>query len=303
MKRALLLISFLAAGAIQLLAQQDPHYSQYMFNGLVLNPAYAGSREQVSINALYRRQWAGLDGAPTTQSLSVHGPSRNLRHGFGLSLFNDAIGATRQMNVSATYAFRIAMGEKAHLALGLQGSLLNYRADFASIKLKDPNDPAYTNENINLLLPNAGAGIYFNTQSFYAGVSVPHLFNHNLTDDASDAVQSLHVQGTAGVILKVSDQVKFKPSTMIKYVPGAPVTLDLNANFLFADRFWLGAGYRRGESVVGMVEWWITKQLRLGYAYDYLLNDLNKVSNGSHEIMLGFDFSFDKRKMVSPRYF
>lgn len=293
----------MAAGTFSAFAQQDPHYSQYMFNGLVLNPAYAGSRDQVSSNLLYRRQWTGISGAPTTYSASVHGPSRNLRHGFGLSFYNDAIGVTKETNVSVTYAYRIPMGENAHLAFGLQGSLMSYKADFTKIKLGDPNDPAYLNQNISLLLPNAGAGIYFNTNRFYAGVAIPHLINQNLTDGNTDAMQALHLTGTAGVVLGITDDVKFKPSTMIKYVPGAPLTFDLNGNFIFSDRFGVGAGYRHGESVIGMAEWWVTRQLRLGYAYDYLLNDLSKVSNGSHEIMLGFDFNFDKRKHVSPRYF
>lgn len=292
-------------------AQQDPQYSQYMFNGLVINPAYAGSRGFFSATLLAREQWMGLEGAPSTQSFSFHGTSRNRRNGYGFSLVNDKIGVTNNLNLNAAYALRILLGENSAISLGLQGSMTNYRANFNDVRLDygaDPQitDPAFTGNEINRWLPNAGAGVYFQTPNFYLGASTPRIIQHDLTQNngsGSIAKQSPHYFFTTGAMFRLGDNVQLRPSVMAKYQPAAPWQFDLNVHFLFAERLWLGASYRTEDALIFMAELQITKQFRIGYAYDMTTSELSDYNNGSHEFMLGFDFDFEKSKMVSPRYF
>lgn len=281
--------------------QQDPQYSQYMFNGLALNPAYAGSREMLSTTLLYRTQWLQMDGAPTTQTFSAHLPTTDLRHGFGLNLINDEIAVTRNMNAALSYAYRIPMNNDAVLSFGIQGVINQYSHNLDQVRLNNSNDNAFTGNTTSLLQPNAGAGVYWKAKKWYAGASVPYLIPSNLT--GISAQKSMHVLGTAGCIIGLGSSVKFKPSTMVKYVPGAPVSVDLNGSFLFKEVVWVGASYRVQDALVFMVEFWPTPYLRIGYAYDKTLSELKAYNTGSHEVMLGFDLNFAKKNIVSPRYF
>ncbi|MEY3443262.1 MAG: hypothetical protein RLZZ519_1543, partial [Bacteroidota bacterium] len=234
-------------------AQQDPMYSQYMFNHQVLNPAYAGSWGYLTSTLIYRKQWVGMNGAPETQSFAMHLPSKNDRHGFGIGFVGDQIGVTRTTGFSAAYAYRIHLGENARLALGLQGSLDNYRANFGEVRTGstiDPNlnapDPAFSGNSVNLWLPNAGAGVYFHTKRFFAGASTPRLVLHDLNSNntASIAHLSRHFFFTTGLVLGREESfLKFKPSILMKMSPAAPVQFDFNAHFLLGDRLWLGASY------------------------------------------------------------
>jgi type IX secretion system PorP/SprF family membrane protein len=312
MKRYILLLIFATGLGCGLYAQQDAMYSQYMFNHLALNPAYAGKDGFLTGVLLFRKQWVGLDGAPSTASFAMHAPSRNDRHGYGLQLVNDEIGVTRNTTLNLNYAFRIHMGENAVLALGLLGSLTNYNADFNSVRTGsdiDPAngiDPAFNGNNINLMIPNAGAGLFFHTKRFYLGASAPRLIEQHLSDKgtSSEALQSRHYFATTGLVIGADHAaVKFRPSILAKYQPAAPIQFDFNAHFLFADKFWLGASYRTRDAVVFMAELNLSTWLRLGYAYDYSITDLSNFTTGSHEFMLGFDLNFNKRAMISPRYF
>ncbi|MFM2376811.1 MAG: hypothetical protein RLZZ165_1908 [Bacteroidota bacterium] len=294
-------------------AQQDPMYSQYMFNQQVLNPAYAGSWGYLTSTMIYRKQWVGINGAPQTGSFSFHAPSKNDQHGFGLSFVNDRIGITQTNGLSAAYAFRIHLGEHARLALGLQGSLDNYRANFGSVRTGstiDPSsvglDPSFNGNSINSWLPNAGAGLFFHTRYFYLGGSTPKLVLHRLSGDnsASLSAQSRHFFFTTGVVLgKEESFLKFKPSILVKYVPGTRVQFDFNAHVLLADRIWLGASFRTEDAVVFMTQIQALQWLRLGYAFDYVTSELSTYGNASHEFMLGFDLNFKRKSMISPRYF
>jgi type IX secretion system PorP/SprF family membrane protein len=294
-------------------AQQDPMYSQYMFNHQVLNPAYVGSWGFLTSTFLYRKQWVGINGAPETGSFSFHTPSKNDRHGFGLSFITDKIGVTQTNGFTAAYAFRIHLSEHARLALGLQGSLDNYQARFGDVRTGstiDPgtngSDPAFTGNSVNLWLPNAGAGLFFHTKHFYAGASTPRLITHNLSNAsvASTAHQSRHFFFTTGVVIGQDDAfVKFKPSILVKYSPSSPVQFDVNAHVLFADRLWVGLSYRTEDAVVFMLQAQLLQWLRMGYAFDLITSELNTYGNASHEFMLGMDLNFKKKAMVSPRYF
>lgn len=294
-------------------SQQDPMYSQYMFNHQVLNPAYAGSWGYLTSTLIYRKQWVGLNGAPETQSFSMHLPTRNDRHGFGFGFVGDQIGVTKTTGVNAAYAFRIPIGENARLALGLQGSIDNYRANFGEVRTGstiDPSlnapDPAFNGNSVNLWLPNAGAGIYFHTKRFFAGASSPRLVLHDLNGDntASLAHLSRHFFVTTGLVLGREESfLKFKPSILMKMTPAAPVQFDFNAHFLLGDRLWLGASFRTDDAVVMMMQLQLFQWLRMGYAFDYVTSELNTYSNASHEFMLGFDLHIKRKAHVSPRYF
>lgn len=293
--------------------QQDPMYSQYMFNGLSINPAYAGSRDALSTTALFRKQWVGLEGAPSTQSFSLHSPTRNRRNAFGFQIVNDNISYLGQTWLTFSYAYRIEIGEKAHLHLGLQGSIYNYRINWNQAELIDPNDNVILGYGNNLWLPNAGAGAWYYNDKFYAGISVPHLLVNSLDKNrpgisvlaASANIAALRRHGflTAGYVFDLSPDVKFKPSFLLKYVQAAPVELDLNGQFYFYDKLGIGGSYRTGDGIVAMVNYFFTPQLHAGYAFDYPFTKLNGYTSGSHEIMIGYDFRFGDKSIVSPRVF
>jgi type IX secretion system PorP/SprF family membrane protein len=285
-------------------AQQDAQYSQYMFNQLFINPAYAGSRDQASMSLIGRNQWTGFPGAPKSAAFALHGPSASMKNGFGMLLSTDGIGPVSTTGLSAQYAYRIKFDADHTLAFGLQGGLDYYRTNFGGLNLETQGDPNF-GQDVRRLLPNAGAGAYFNGRLGYLGVAVPRLISNKygpVTTDSS-ARQSRHCFVTGGFVFNLSPSVKFRPSTLVKFTSGGGVNADINASFLFKDKFWLGASYRTEDAVVIMAEFWPSSQLRIGYAYDMTTSALRQYSTGSHELSLGFDFAFKKGKVVSPRYF
>jgi len=289
--------------------QQDAMYSQYMFNTLAINPAYAGSRNVISATALYRSQWVGIKGAPETQTLSIDGSSANKKVGLGLQLFNDQVGETSNTGVYGTYAYRLRF-DKSTLAFGLQAGVSRFSGNYGNVDLDPAGAPdAAFAENVTKLMPNVGAGVYFNSDRFYFGVSVPHLLNHSLNDDKAIisngliARQYLHLFISTGYVFDLGEDVKLKPSVLFKGVSGAPVQFDFNTNVWFYDTFSIGAQYRSGADVAALAEVQVSPQFRLGYAYDYSVSSLRKFNSGSHEIMLRYEFGSNRSKMLSPRYF
>lgn len=289
-------------------AQQDAQYSQYMFNTLAINPAYAGSRDVVSATALYRKQWVNTPGSPRTATFSVDAPFNKEKVGVGLVVFNDKIGITNTTGAYGSYAFRIRM-KKGTLALGLQAGFSQYSADFTSVKLDQDNqsDAAFAS-NVNKFMPNFGAGVYYNTDRFYIGVSLPRIVNNKMFKKSDTTVslshQTRHLFVMAGVVIPISQDVKLKPSTLIKLVEGAPVQVDVNANVWFYDAVAAGLSYRiAAGTLVSMIEIQATKQIRIGYAYDAALGQSKVVGRGSHEIMARYEFGYVKAKILSPRYF
>ncbi len=288
-------------------AQQDPMYSMYMFNGLAINPAYAGSRDRPAITALYRHQWTGLQGAPRTFVAAGHAPLLNDKIGLGLTIVNDQISIFNTVTVMGSYAYRFKIKEKGRLALGLNVTLNNFRARWQDLTLNDVADQAFLTSKANVVSPNFGAGIYYYWQDkFYVGVSIPHFLNMSLSDhlsvEGTDMVarQWKHYFYTFGVVFDISKDVKFKPSLLFKHVQNAPFQADLNAAFLFKESFWIGASYRTGDAVVLMTEYLFNKGVRIGYAYDITLSELNNYSSGTHEIMVGYEF-IKKDTYLTPR--
>ncbi|HHG86037.1 MAG TPA: type IX secretion system membrane protein PorP/SprF [Bacteroidetes bacterium] len=285
--------------------QQDPHHTQYLFNGLAINPAYAGSRGTVSGTFLYRQQWVGFAGAPRTQSLSMHMPGSKNRYGFGLTLINDQIGYLGQQWLQGSYAFIVPFGP-GRLALGLQGGLLNFRINWAEVSATDQVDPIFRQTAASLLLPNFGTGLYYHTSRFYAGISAPHLLASRLNSQpgsASIAQLYRHYYFTSGIVIGPNNQIKWKPSILFKYIPGLPLQADFNLMVLFKERYWFGISYRTGDAISFMFDLQIGKLFRLGYAYDYTLSQLSRFQSGSHELYLGFELKTRHLKLKSPRYF
>lgn len=290
-------------------AQQDAMFTQYMFNGLVLNPAYAGSHEALSATALLRKQWVNVDGAPSTQTLSMHTPYEAKRMGFGLQLVHDKIGVSNETNIYGSYSYWVPMGN-GRLSMGLQAGVNMLRSEFDELVLINEGDPGFDDASFSAVKPNFGAGLYYYTDRFYVGLSAPRLLRNNYgqlpssvsTNDFSFR-QERHYYLTAGYLFELSPNVKLKPSFLVKQVSNAPVEVDLNANVLFVDRLWLGVSLRSGDSFDFLAQFLVNNQLSIGYAYDLTTSSLKSQTSGSHEVMVNYLFSFGDKKILTPRYF
>ena len=279
-----------------------------MFNGLTLNPAYAGSHPYFSSSILHRSQWVQFDNAPVTQVFSLDGPVANDRVGIGLNLSNDKLGIVSQLDIGANVAVRFPM-PSGTLAFGLRADVVSYTAKLSDITVWDENDPVYAFNDISGALATQFAfGVYYHTDTWYAGFAIPNLISldDNLLAENTVTTEYFvpHYYLNGGMVIEANYNLAIKPSMLVKIEPTAPVQLDLNCNFLLFKRLWLGAGYRTGDAIIAMVEYNFTPQLRAGYAYDFTTSELSRYSAGSHEVMIGFDFGQDiSIKKRSPRYF
>lgn len=293
-------------------AQFDYMFTQYMFNEMFINPAYAGSKEAMSATLLHRQQWVNFPGRPITTSFSLHGPLMNNKMGLGLSVLNERIGVLNHNLVYASYAYRIKTGEKGTLAFGLMGGIHNQVNKFNELKVNDDGsvDPQFSN-SASTIAPNFGTGIYFNTKTFFAGLSVPRMVDDRVKFSTNGAVSvssqiepsNFHYYLTIGNVFTLTKDVKLKGQAMVQAVQNAPLIYNLNANFLIKEMIWAGASYRSGSSVSAIVGMQINPQFLVSYSYDYTLNSIQKYSQGSHEIVLNYLFSFKGKKVVTPRYF
>lgn len=284
-------------------AQQDVQFTQYMFNGLALNPAYAGSHDALSATLLFREQWVNIDGRPRTQTFSIHTPFISERIGVGLQLIQDKVGIFKTTNVNGSYSYWIPTGKNSRLAMGLQAGVTVLNSNFDDLQLVDQNDDDFTG-NVQGTKPNFGAGLYHYSRKHYVGVSAPRLFNNTFESDGSaDFKQIRHFYATGGYVIDFGPNFKLKPNVLLKMVQGAPLEADLNLNALFVEKFWLGVSWRSFDSFDILAEYLITPQLRIGYAYDITLTDLRKHTSGSHEFMLNYIFNFGNDKLLTPRYF
>jgi type IX secretion system PorP/SprF family membrane protein len=310
MKRStgILILSLSLLFSLKVSAQQDAMYAQYMFNTLAINPAYAGSRNVVSATALYRNQWTGIDGAPKTGTLTVDAPILNKKMGIGVQLFSDKLGITQNNGATISAAYRVRM-DKGSLSFGIQSVFSQYRANYTDVNLGSSAsyDPAFAN-NVNRFLFNVGTGAYYNSDRFYIGLSALDLMPNDLTDfSANDAnigsKQALHLFLATGYVFPIAEDFKLKPSVLIKGVKGAPIEADLNAALWIKDVLSVGIQYRTSADIGAMVEFQATPQVRIGYSYDRSTTALRNFNSGSHEIMLRYEFGFEKGKILSPRYF
>jgi type IX secretion system PorP/SprF family membrane protein len=287
-------------------AQQDPQYTQYMYNMNIINPAYAGSNDAMSINFLGRSQWVGIDGAPRTLTMGINSPvGKNV--GLGLSVIVDAIGPVEEQNVYGDFSYTLKVGESANLALGLKAGVTFFNVCLPCLNTVSENDQAFINQNANKALPNFGVGAFYYTDKFYAGASIPNLLQtfhfEKKGGQVTRASERKHFFFTSGYVFNVSKDVKLKPSTMIKAAEGAPLSIDFSANVLLYDELEFGLSYRLDESVAALINVRASRSLRIGYAYDYTLTNLGNFNSGSHEVFVLFNFDFERNKIKSPRFF
>ena len=282
-------------------AQQQAMFSQYMYNGLAINPAYAGSQETASMTALMRQQWVGMEGAPSTQTFSAHMPIEKKRIGVGLMLLHDKIAVTDQTGVYGSYAYKIPM-KKGQLALGIQAGFTHYNSTFSEVSL---TDQTFATADISEFHPNFGFGAYYSTEKFYAGFSIPQLVQFKLDRENPDVNGLIlrHYFVHTGYVFDLNQDFKLKPNVLIKMVNGASVELDLNATLYYKNLVGLGISWRTMDAFVVFFQVQITERLQLGYAYDITTTAVRKVSYGSHEIFLNYRFSLSKLKIITPRYF
>lgn len=305
--KKLILISITILSNLGLLAQQDPMFSQYMFNYMIVNPAYVGSRDVLSVSSLFRKQWVNVDGAPQTMYLSADMPIKNEKIGVGLALANDKIGVENNTTISGMGSYRVRLSNDLLLSFGLSASTNVYKAAYSDLQSAKTGDPSLNNNVYTKWQFNFGSGIYLNNDKFYVSLSLPHMINNQRikTDTLSNTKQKRHFFLGAGYVLKISDVLALKPSFLYKYANGAPMQLDLNANLWYANLVGFGLSYRTGDAFVPMFEINPIEQLRIGYAYDYTYN-LKRIgvsNGGSHELFLRYEFGKNDKKMITPRYF
>lgn len=310
--KKLLVIVLIFAFAKALVAQQDPQYTQYMYNPIVINPAYAGNRGVMSIMGLHRSQWVGLDGAPRTQTLSLHTPITNSRIGLGLSVVNDEIGPADETYISADFSYTIPVSDEGKLSFGLKGGVHLLNVDFNQLDIFDSTDPRLSNNLNNQLAPMVGLGLYYHTEKLYLGLSTPNVlqtehFDEDNTSGATTFVarERIHYFAMAGYVFDLSDSIKFKPATLFKIVQGAPLQWDVSGNFLFNDRFTVGAAYRWSAAVSGLVGFQINEQMMIGFAYDRETTELGNAiyNDGSYELFVRFELFDSYDRIITPRFF
>lgn len=288
-------------------AQQDPLFSQYMFNKMAINPGYAGSREMPSVDILYRYQWVNIQGGPKTITASMHSPLSNEHLAVGMNVYNDRIGPLSYTGAMATFAYRIIF-PSSKLSFGLQAGVKNNRVIFGDFNVFDKDEPFLTTDITKKLIPDANFGVYYYTDKFYAGISSQQLLqNQSLvfidnTGNKQFTRLLTHFYAMSGVAVPLNDNIVFRPSILAKFVKNAPPQLDINASFLFRDTFWLGVTYRTEKAVSFIAEFNATQNLRIGYSYDIWMNELKSYNSGSHEIRLSYDLNNNKR-LLTARYF
>jgi type IX secretion system PorP/SprF family membrane protein len=330
MKKLLILAVTMTMAFTCVRAQQDAAYSMYMFNGLYINPAYAGSHEVISLMGIYRHQWAGLDGAPRTANISIHTPFRRDQYAVGLTISNDKLGLSNNFTVTPAFAYRIKLNSSGlRLCFGIQASFAYFYQNNSKAQTVTTGDNAFQ-VNESLFVPNVGFGVYLYAKRYFVGISAPHLMPSGLNGTKTNVVSynadvarvyDYYVLTAGYVFGKDASVVKFRPTILVKWQQGLPKNVpqfDASLALLFIDRLWIGASYRTGgdlkglatadsykypgQSIVAFAQFKITPQLQLGYAYDAELSSLRHYTSGTHEIMLGYDFWFNKKRFVTPRY-
>jgi type IX secretion system PorP/SprF family membrane protein len=303
--KALWTIIALLSSCLKINAQQDPQYSQYMFNQMALNPAYAGSKEALSTAILLRSQWTGIDGAPKTETFTIHGPLKKKKVGLGFTVIGDQIGPKKSIGALGSYAYRIPI-KNGKLAFGLRAGVYSYTYNWSDINYKDKDDVYNTGNSTSIIVPTADAGIYYYTNTMYVGFSATHLYNGRLTSvsnqNGDDSKLAPHLFFTIGKSWALSDKLIFAPSVLLKGAKNAPYSADVNLCFLIKERIWAGVSVRGSYGLVALAQVQLSDKFKLGYAYDFGFNKIGRAGGGSHEIMIGYDFNIFKSKMMSPRY-
>lgn len=290
-------------------AQQDAQFTQYMYNTININPAYAGSRDVLSVFGLHRTQWVGLDGAPVSNTFSINTPIDGTNIGLGLGIINDKIGPAVENNIAADFSYFINTSEKYKLSFGLKASVNLLDIDFTKLT-QDPSDPKLKNNVENLFSPNIGAGVYFHSDNAYIGLSVPNIIETKHFDTSDGTLSSsyiakerMNLYAIAGHVFEFSDNFKLKPAVLSKIVAGAPLQLDFSANALINEKFTLGFAYRWSAAFSAMAGFQVNPSWFIGYAYDREITKLVNFNSGSHEIFLRYELFQSYTKVITPRFF
>ncbi len=297
-------------------AQQDAAFSQYFFNMMYVNPAYAGTRDYLSGTLIHRTQWVGVNGAPSSQTLNVHSALKGGKVGLGLQLINDQAGPVKTTGFGVTYAYHLPVNDETQLSFGLSGSVASLRISGDQIHIEDQSDLAFSTGSSSAIVPDASAGIYLHKQRWYIGFSASHLLQTKFSiNDAAGQRSAKYYRNyflAAGHVFKINDEVDFRPSFLAKYVQSAPLIGELDACFIFKQRFFAGAGLRTSKRIntdgadnalVAIAEVEFLRTFRFGYSYDYYIGKQAIYNGGTHELMLGWDFSKARTKMENPRFF
>lgn len=293
-------------------SQQDAQYTQYMYNTQIINPGYIGSKNALGFGLLYRTQWAGFDGAPNTGTFTFNTPLGLLkRNAIGLSIVNDRIGPSNETGITVDYAYSLLLSGNSRISFGIKGGLSILDVDYTKLNIYDENDWQFAENIDKKVQPQIGAGIYYNDDKLYLGLSVPNFFNskhynanntNNSNEDAI-AIERLHYFFIAGYVFDINESIRFKPATMLKWVNGSPLQVDVSANFLFNNKFTLGASYRWDAAISAMAGFQISEQFFLGVGYDFQTTDIQDHSNGSYEFFLKFDLFNNPERILTPRFF
>ena len=299
---AILMASKLSSG------QQDPMYTQYMFNTQTINPAYAGTWESLGFLSLARYQYVGFTGAPRTYTFALQSVMKNPKVALGLNVISDELGLEKRLGVFGDYSYKVRLNMKAYLRLGLKAGFTNYFNNLSAYNLYEGSgtDPLFQNEVDVKFMPNFGVGAFLYEPKYYIGFSIPKLIQNkfrNNYNNYSVMAEMRHFYLNGGIVVDMGEDLKFKPTFMVKAVVGAPLEADLSANFLLAEKFWLGAMYRTGDSYGFLAQWVFNRSLRVGYAVDFSTTRLKAYHNGTHEVMVSYELRLVKEKFVSPRYF
>lgn len=301
MKRKLLYLLILIAGVSE--AQQLPHFSQYMINDFVMNPAVGGSRDYVEGKSNNRYQWVGITDAPRTYILSLHGPTKNRKMGIGGYLYTDITGPTRRTGLDLTYSYHLKLSDKIKLSFGVAGGLLQFAVDGSKITVKDEGDIALSSGLQSVIVPDFSAGFYLYSKKFYVGASAPQMLKSKLQffDYQTSSRLSDHYYAMAGYHLKITEDFEFEPSVLVKYVKPAPLQYDVGGRFNYKGRVWIGGAYRNLDAFTGLVGFtW--RNLLFGYSYDFTTSNLKNYSTGTHEVMIGVKFSKEEDKASTPSF-
>lgn len=284
-------------------AQQDAQFTQYMYNTINVNPAYAGSRGALSMFALYRTQWVGLDGAPVTSAVSMNTPLNESRLGLGVSLINDKIGPTTENTISADLSYTINTSEDWKLSFGIKATANLFDLDASKLNPVDAADPSL--QNYSTFSPNLGAGIYWHSDKAYIGFSVPNFIETNRYDDNEVAIfkERISYYLIGGLVFDLNQDIKFKPAFLTKMITGAPLQVDVSANFMFYDKLMMGVSYRWSAALSAMVGFQVSDGLYIGYGYDRETTNLDNYNSGSHEIFLRYELFKNNDRITTPRFF
>jgi type IX secretion system PorP/SprF family membrane protein len=305
MKRILKLLLLLLF-PLSLSGQLTPVTNQYVLNPMTINPAYAGSRGALNIAAFYRRQWVGISGAPETMTLAMDAPFLDAKLGLGLIITNDKIGVTKETQFNSYYSYKIDMG-KGNLSLGLGAGLITTNTAWSDLVVLDPGDEYYLVDSRVFVVPDFSFGAYYSYQNYFAGFSIPKLLGYKFDFDKNKYTLKVnpgqyYYLFNTGYVFSLTPKSKFFPSTLVTFSPGKKLLYDINAHFSFFDRFWVGASYRSNRSLAGLLQFAVNNQLRVAYTYDFDFGKLGRYSNGSHEIMLRYEFRY-KVDVVNPLIF